>query len=308
MKKIFLLTITALAIVSCQKIRDDLLPASNTRMYCQSILTPDSLVKVFVGRTTSIGTSEGSCINDATVLLYKNDTICDTLLRIANGVYLSDSKPSIGNNYYLEILKETKLSASVIVPDTAKLIGATFEYPTGYDAKNQQTYGDLEITIQDEPDVDNYYELIIFTKFYNDITKSFSYRFYNSYSITILGQVLQNEGDHEYNPSTLFFSDQLFNGQKGNISFSVATGSTCTNNDCFSDLELNGYILIRSISKEYYLYRKMYARHAYNSNIHSEGINNILFMGEPIDMYSNVNGGLGVVAAYSSTIRKINGK
>jgi hypothetical protein len=116
---------------------------------------------------------------------------------------------------------------------------------------------------------------------------------------------VQNEGDWDYSPTTIFFSDKLFNGKKQQLAFSIASGYKILDGIWISPLEEDGYVLLRSISKEYYLYRKYYTRHAYNANIQSVGIQNLLFTGEPLDMYTNVLGGLGVVAAFSSTTSKI---
>lgn len=305
--------ILVIAITSCKKIRDDLLPVSNSKLYFQSILNPDSTIKVYVGRTTGILDKEPSYINDASVLLYENDVLLDTLTPEANGTYSSAVFPWVGDSYKIKVLKDgIILTGSTSVPDSTPLLEPKIEYPTGYDAPNQQFFGELTFTIDDDPTVENFYEVIIFTKTYSDLTNSYYYFYKNDpFYVLVPDAIVQNEGDWDYAPTSIFFSDKLFNGKKQEFAFSVAGGVSfdgVITEGMKIDLEDDGYVMLRSISREYYLYRKYYTRHAYNANIHSDGIRNLLFTGEPLDMYTNVDGGLGVVASFSSTTSKIKRK
>jgi hypothetical protein len=303
------LLIISILTISCNKVRDDLLPEGIPRIYCQSILTPDSAIRVYVGQTTNITHYEPNFIDDATVLLYSNSKFVDTLTNDGDGTYISAEHPVVGNLYTIEVIKTGILTGSCTVPDSTKIIEPKIEFPTGYDAVNEQYYGQLSFEIYDNPDVENFYEVLIFNRTQDELTNTFYYQYYNNPNYIILpDKVVQNEGDWDYSPTTLFFSDQLFNGKKQQVSFSIASGYGIINDVWTSNLEENGYVLLRSISKEYYKYRKIYTRHSFNSQIHSDGIRNLLFTGEPLDMYTNVEGGLGVVAAFSSTIKKIKRK
>ena len=312
MKKIFLFfLVLTITITSCKKIRDDLLPVGTTKLYCQSILNPDSSIRVYVGKTTDILNNEPAYIDDATVLLYENNIFIDTLSHESNGKYFSTIKPAIGEKYTIKVIKDCILSASTTVPDSTALIEPEIEFPTGYDAVNQEYYGNLTFTIDDNPSIENFYEVVIFYKSFYAPDNEYYYSYLNNpnYSIVVPDPIVKNEGDWDYFPATIFFSDKLFNGKKQAFSFSTVTTKRylpdgSSNSNALKD---DGYILLRSISKDYYLYRKYYTRHAYNSGIHQDAIQNMLFTGEPLDMYTNVSGGLGVVAALSSTISKIKG-
>lgn len=312
MKEISLLAVLILVLIasSCKKIRDDLLPESNSKLYCQSIINPDSAIRVYVGRTTGILSKDPSFINDATVVLYNNSILLDTLVNDNNGTYISNTFPSQDNSYNIKVIKDgIILKGSTTVPDSTPLYEPRLEFPTGYDAVNQQYFGELTFTINDDPVIENFYEVIIFTKTYSDLTNTYRYSYKNDPAYVLVpDKIVQNEGDWDYSPTTLFFSDKLFNGKKQQFAFSIAEGYGIVNGIWISPLVKDGYILLRSISKEYYLYRKYYTRHAYNASINSDGIQNLLFTGEPLDMYSNVDGGLGVVAAFSSTTSKIERK
>jgi hypothetical protein len=264
-----------------------------------------------VGRTTGILSKDPSFINDAIVLLYSNSVLLDTLTNENNGTYSSNILPAPGDSYKIVVIKDSeKLTGITTVPGSTLLYEPKIEFPTGYDAVNQQYFGNLTFTIDDEPGVDNFYELIIFTKTYSELTKTYNYFYLNDPNyILVPDKIVQNEGDWDYFPTSLFFSDKLFNGKKQQLAFSMAAGGySIVDGVWISDLEKYGYVLLRSISKEYYLYRKYYTRHSYNASINSDGIQNLLFTGEPLDMYSNVDGGLGVVAAFSSSTSKIERK
>ena len=303
--------IIASSTTSCKKTRDDLLPVGTSKLYCQSILNPDSAIRVYVGKTTDILDMEPSYIDDATVLLYENNIFIDTLSHENNGKYFSTIKPSIGEQYTIKVFEENILTAGTFVPDTTKLINPEIEFPTGYDAVNQEYYGNLTFKIDDNPLIENFYEVVIFYKDYSAYYNEYIYNYLNvpNYSIVVPDPVVKNEGDWDYFPTTIFFSDKLFNGKEQAFSFATVTGKTMLNDGhtISNGLKDKGYILLRSISKEYYLYRKYYTRHAYNSGIHDDEVQNLLFTGEPLDMYTNVTGGLGVVSAFSSTISKIQG-
>jgi hypothetical protein len=296
---------------SCKKIRDDLLPESKSKLYCQSIINTDSAIRVHVGRTTSILSKDPSYINDAIVVLYRNSILLDTLINENNGTYSSNILPAPGDSYKIEVIKDSeKLTGNATVPDSTPLYEPKMEFPTGYDAVNQQYFGELTFTIDDDPVVENFYEVIIYTKTYNDLTNTYRYSYKNDpFYVLVPDKIVQNEGDWDYSPTSIFFSDKLFNGKKQHLAFSITPGGYSHVDDVWiTDMEKDGYILLRSISKEYYMYRKYYTRHSYNANIHSDGIQNLLFTGEPLDMYTNITGGLGVVAAFSSTTSKIERK
>jgi hypothetical protein len=300
----FALILLIIITTSCKKIRDDLLPVGNSKTFFQSIINPDSVIRVYAGRTTGILNRETSFIDDATVLIYENDILFDTLSPETNGRY-----SSIGKQYTVKVIKDGMLTGSTIIPDSTKLSEPKIEFPTGYDAVNQQYFGELTFTIDDDPDIENFYEVIIFIKTFNNLTNSYYYFYENDLNYVLTpDKIVQNEGDWDYSPTTIFFSDKLFNGKKQQLAFSIAGGYITPDGIWISPLAEDGYILLRCISKEYYLYRKYYTRHAYNANIHSDGIQNLLFTGEPLDMYSNIDGGLGVVAAFSSTTSKIEKK
>jgi hypothetical protein len=62
------------------------------------------------------------------------------------------------------------------------------------------------------------------------------------------------------------------------------------------------YVVLRSVSRAYYQYRKSWTRHFYNQGTKGPGgdLNQLLFLGDPTRMYSNVNGGYGVMVGHAA--------
>lgn len=270
-----------------------MLPEGRRQMYFQSILNPDSSIRVFVGQTTGIQDDIQSPISDAIVLVFINNVFSDSLRNVEPGLYESDLKPSINDTIRIEVLSITKMTGETIIPAPVFISNPEYKYPTFYDAMNQEYHGTLTFSIND-PEIENYYEILIYTRDENIYSGEYRYYYYiDDYNIFKPDNIIQNEGDWDFLPTTLFFSDKLFNGKVNEFSFVIAG---------VGDI---GYISLRSISKEYYYYRKYYTRHAFNAQLHTDGIRNLLFAGEPLDMYTNIKGGLGVCAAYSSTTTKI---
>ena len=59
--------------------------------------------------------------------------------------------------------------------------------------------------------------------------------------------------------------------------------------------------LFKSCSLEYYQFRKSWTKHLYNqqTNASLDDPVQLLFLGDPVVLYSNVSGGYGVFAGYN---------
>jgi len=118
------------------------------------------------------------------------------------------------------------------------------------------------------------------------------------YENKITDPVLLNEGDIPYLPTTYFFSDELFNGQKYTLQINRDLG-----------YGIPQKIILRSVSRNYYLYRKYWTRHYYNQTTDESGLRGIIYKGEAQPMYNNIENGYGIFAGYVEnspyTLRKI---
>ncbi len=199
--------------------------------------------------------------------------LLDTLIK--NGVYTSEFYGGGVSHYSATLEKDgfSTLSAEDSIPAMVFIENAVCDYPTGY-VQDYGTYGTLKLTFTDPIATDDYYELI----------GSFSLEMIHYQPEILTEPVLKNEGDIDYLPTSLFFSDELFNGETYTLHISGAFP--------------NGKVYLRHTSKNYYLYRKYYTRHAYNQQFQGDFWTTI-FMGEPQTMFTNIENGYGIFAGYS---------
>jgi len=126
-----------------------------------------------------------------------------------------------------------------------------------------------EITFEDNPDEDNYYELV----------------FPNRGGIKISHPVFSIECDSH---ARILFSDKLFDGEPLTLTL-------------YSSYLDKGKL--RNVDKSYFEYFKSLEAHLDAQNILSAGDGglDLFFQPLPTELYSNVTGGLGVFASYSET-------
>jgi hypothetical protein len=235
---------------------------------------------------TKIPINQYSIITDSIHILLYEDThkILDT--KILSDTLATSIYPSWGSRYNLKVHIEgfDTILASDTVPMLVPIVDATIKQPISIDR-----YGDrisqASITFSDPPNERNYYELFFVNAQYDYDTK-------------ITDPVLLNEGDIPYMPTTYFFSDELFNGQKYTLLINRDLGYGITTK-----------VILRSVSRNYYLYRKYWTRHSFNQTTDESGFRGIIYKGETLPMFNNIVNGYGIFAGYVEnppyTLRKI---
>jgi hypothetical protein len=220
------------------------------------------------------------------LLLYENGN------KILDAKFLSDSLltsvfPNNNSSYLLKVFVSgyDTIYAQNTMPQQIRITDATIIQPISIDKYGSYT-SQTSITFSDPAGERNYYELFFKNAGYDDENK-------------ITDPVLLNEGDIGYFPSSYFFSDELFDGQEYTMTLN-------------RDLGQGGSpkVVLRSISREYYLYRKYWTRHSYNQIGFDREIGNLIYMGEPQAMFNNILNGYGIFAGYIEnepvTLRLIN--
>lgn len=276
--------------ISCSKEIPLTLEKASPTLVLNSLIIPDSIFKVQLSATTEI-TSDNNrkLISTAMIKLYENGTYIETLSNSGNATYLSSINPSPKKSYELAIsdIKYPSISSKESIPALPEVLKATFKNAGKVYHPYQQDYIDAaeaSIVFKDPASEKNYYEIAFLYS---------SHRlYYSPYSLFFDNPVIQNEGDAEYNPTSLYFSDELFNGQTFNFT---------TNLPFLNDTI---YVSFRNISYNYYKYRKTWTRHLQNQNSGISFFNDI-FKGEPIDMYSNISNGYGIFAGFSQSFKQL---
>jgi hypothetical protein len=103
--------------------------------------------------------------------------------------------------------------------------------------------------------------------------------------------IITSTGLLDYNPRTLIFTDKMFDGKHCSVKIYFATQS-------YSDYKLK--INFRSVSESYYKYKEKQFAYLFS-------LENDIFSGmsEPINLYSNITGGYGIFAGYTSDEKPI---
>ncbi|WP_159517733.1 DUF4249 family protein [Sunxiuqinia indica] len=169
------------------------------------------------------------------------------------------------------------MSAIDTVPANIKIEQATNKYPVYTDQYHVQ-FGKITVSFNDDPDRKNYHELVILDE---------NNRLVNTFHISSPVITVDNENDPNP-PGSLLFTDELFSGQTLTL-------------DIFSESS-NPTIVLKNVSRNYYEYRKSIISHLYNQNVERDDVYN-LFKGDPVELYSNVQNGLGIYAAYTQDIK-----
>ncbi|GAA4018457.1 hypothetical protein GCM10022408_35290 [Hymenobacter fastidiosus] len=226
------------------------------------------------------------------------------------GMYTSPNKPASGVAYTLRAEADgyPAASATDTVPAAVPIREGWHSYPTGTD-RNNELLGTIVVRFDDPADEVNYYEISAYQQQYGN-----QGRIYRSQDFVLDARgnaALAAEGDAEFSPGSLVFSDKLFNGQAFELRasfmpWSFSAGSGTVNGVPFGPrLSGEAFVSLRSVSRSYYQYRKSWTRHFYNQGTKGPGgdLNQLLFLGDPTRMYSNVKGGYGVVVGHAQTVR-----
>ncbi len=319
MKQTCFLVVLFFAVIfsSCYKQLEIEFPENEPLIAVSCLFTKDRSFIVNVNKTIGFNDSVSHKITNATCKLYANNQFIENLTHSSDGFYTSPSnyKPDYNTVYKIEISSEDLpvVSATNQLPTPVQIINLTKQDSVMFGEDGKYLH-QLDITIDDPAEINNYYEFTIIAYYKLDYSEVWwldstelaevdtSYR-----TRTRVPQsqdiVLKNEGLLDYYPRTFPFSDELFNGQTYtlNINYllpSSSAGWDDTEINLITDYQL--IVAVRSVSEDYYKYKKKLIIHQENQN--SDIWNGI---GEPVQMFSNIKNGYGIFAGYTTFIDTI---
>jgi len=285
-KKLYLVLILIIVLIACEKTVYIDIPDKGRKITINSLFNPDSLLKVSVSKSCYILDNDIQAIENATVEIYENANLINTLPYLNNGLYKSATqKPSSGDRYKIIVTVPgmgTAETESYIPPETNIIsIDTALVMRTDIDGYKYEQL-EFKVKFKDNPDKNNYYLLAL--------TQINIYTYDDYEGDTIITDTIQcNRYCESDDPSVvehlweegLLFNDNLFNGNT--YVFILSTGkyfeegaSICVN--------------LKSISEGYFKYLA-------TCNKHMEA-NWDPFM-EKISVYTNVEGGVGIFGGYS---------
>ncbi len=279
----------------------------------------DSVIQVQVTASRFFLTDEDSfhIVPNATVALYVNNSLQENLVYFDQGYYKSRYRPTEGDHLKLlvsstgyesvwsEATFPNKVSGfsidTTISKSDTKLIIESWGYGDAavhYDTvgTTYSTIHQFKIHFKDEPLEKNFYRLILKEIVIDNGYRTTSYQ--NNFDDIVFGEKNNNmDGiftESEYDNYSVF-SDDLIDGQAHTITVysSKPYNSYFLKTDT-STVEKQVYIDLQTISESYYLYIK---------SLKALQIADP-FMSEPVQIYTNVINGLGIVGARTNQQRQ----
>lgn len=299
--------------------------ATESLIVLNSFITPDSIIKARVSESQFFLNNDYlfKSVENAEVSIYFNGQLKETMQYSANGQYTSNAKPSIGDVVKLvvkvpekeDIWSETtiypkaniiKLDSIVTWTGAKPIIEQINSVENGVNKTDMVVVGKYRfrtiryiLTFEDAKSIQNYYRLVVGKTSDIDGKKYVNYDY--SLDDIVSGNTKDllpgiptiNELKNEYH----VFTDELINGKQYPLSFSIADTASIYLPEYQRALPRKTVdIDLQCTSKSLYLYLK---------TISDQKNSNQLFS-EPIQIFNNVNGGIGLLGSYTSNVIKVN--
>jgi len=295
-KVIFWFTVLVI-LASCYHIMDVEFPDTERKITVNSFIRPDTNIHVSVTYSKAPDDSKDYYIPDASVTLFWDDSSV-ALTYKDSGIYTTDIRPRLNKSYKIIVKKnDTTVMAETYIPDTGFVVAVEVKLETGYCPQEMQKYSDLNITIKDNPEQDNYYEIFIPQHAVWDTSNYFYVVNNNNIQFfSVDDSVLIAEG---YFPSTLsrrlIISDKYFDKNQITLHLHplLSCGKTVIYDTVITDALL--FLFVRSVSEDYYKYSKSYQ---WFINYMEGDVNAVNFISRPVNVYGNIEGGYGIFAGY----------
>ena len=262
------------------------LPEHQPVLVVNGFINPDSVSEVSISKSTGfLAESENQFVRNADVRLSENGTQVTTLVHIGEGVYRASSHhPSQGATYRLDVVADgfEPIRAEAVVP-TPIAIDSVSVRATNPEIPWSNEY-DLTIFFTDPPVEDNFYQVIMLERrqFPEQPGSQIAQEGFRSSDPVLLRQ--DDFGDQQWFYSDAYFDDALFDGE----SYGLELHYYVYSGDALRDL----WAALLTTTESYHYFRKTVDQQD-NSEENP--------FAEPVQIFSNVEKGLGVFAAYSAS-------
>ncbi len=294
---ILLYSVFLIGCTFCTKIIEIDGPSHEPVLVINSLFTDGQRIKVHLSKTASAFDYTTPVVEDGLIRLFCNEEEIDTLI-FSSGYYYSNITAEQGKKYSLvaSVPEMEGVSSEDIIPEKTLIESYVHRDSIMMDDNNHPIM-QLELGFTDKPGRD-FYELSIIAEYYVDI----DLRRQNVGFKYSTDPVLVSTGLLDYYSESIVFTDELFNGEQTSIkaNYWIQTGEM----PLVGGGPDYGYLLFvsfRSISESYYNYirKQIIYQYSLESNIFTG-------LPDPVHMYSNITGGYGIFAGYSSDNKTIN--
>jgi hypothetical protein len=316
-----LFVIFALGFFSCEKEIQFKGEVVEPKMVVNGFLSPDSTVMIHLSASRFFLSNEYDFrnINDAVVLLWKDGVIVEVLRSVGDGHYVGDYYPKVGDKLRIMAtapgFDDIDCETEIVPPPAIQAVdtlSTRFEVNDYWDGYGQEEvigyYGyegyDLTVRISDPPHVSNYYRLFLYIRNYYSDGNYYDEDVWFESDDLVFGSLSGDLFESEENRNDVF-SDELFDGSEYRLKLNYEHYFSVDNSSWYEEEYPNPKLIrrelnveLQGLSRSLYLYLK--SRSASENGDDLGG-----FFSEPVQIFSNVNGGIGVLGSYTRTIYKV---
>jgi hypothetical protein len=296
-KKEYILILLALLTFSCEKDLELEMQENGGRLVLYSFIAPDSLFQVHLSKSVSyISVDDFERVYNGSVTVYRNSNIVDDFIFPFDEAFTNRQSVEFvtGDTVMIEAADGfgQKIWGETVIPEAVSVNVSDTLVVTRTDYKNRdENVLNCKLAIPDPYGVDNYYQLIIV----EEICRLED------------GEMVCERNRVEYDKSDpVFFIQDKEESLIGGIDF-----GGCFSDDLFDgedySLEVNLPVEYASVPEKSGASRKIYfllLSHTrgfydyYRSRVVAEYGYNLPII-DPIRIYNNINGGLGLVSGYN---------
>jgi Domain of unknown function (DUF4249) len=299
---------------SCIKeidLKKDYLPP---KLAINSLFCPDSIFRIHVSSNAyadatvnnTFSQSLKTNVNDAVVKIFENNVQLELASFVGNGWYEILHYPSIGLNYSIKVTASgyDDVYAESKIPDKTQITKFTCKLLEGYDFDSGSRNSVVNIEFIDFPINKNFFEFSFFNLLNGGNQKR--YEQLTGVRLNTSDLSLKTDGDLSFEPQQYYCTDVLFDGELKKLELSNF-GDALADPFGGQEVSIPFFLHFLNVSNEYYNFRKSWTKHFYNQNtaLHGEDPITLLFLGDPVEMFTNVNGGFGIFAGYSQHIVEV---
>lgn len=310
---------------SCEKEIDFDGETTESQLVLNSFITPDSTIAANISESQFFLNNDYlfKAVENAEVSIYCNGILKETMQHSLNGKYISATKPEVGDIVKLvvkvpekdEITGGTtvypkanvvKLDSIVIWTGAKPIIETVNTVDNGLPKTETIVVGKYRfrtiryiLTFEDAANMKNYYRLVV------SQTSTFNGKKKVNYDYTLDDIVSGNTKDllpgipaiNESKNQFHVFTDELINGKTYPLSFIIRDTATIYLPEYQRPLPKKTVeIDLQSVCNNFYLFLKTRSDQQTANQLFSE----------PIQIYNNVTGGIGLVGSYTSNVLKVN--
>ena len=285
---IFALSAIAFGQMACEKEADIKLPPYQPKIVINSIFNPDSTWEVQIDRSRGV-LEEGTdfSIDDALVEIYKGESRIATLnhtRRDGRSFYKSVGEmPESTVEYTLRVSKEglPTIVAKSKIPEKPAL--AEDLALSDVEINGNRFSANIELDLAEATTNNKFFHLVLYRAKLRAYGNGYTVEGYEAqpFSIHNIGS-----GTSENGQGVIFSDENLKGGSTIELSISAPYDAAKLVDDHF-------LVELRAVNKDYYRYHETVNEQFFGPT------NNL------VEIYSNVEGGLGIFAGYNATSRKV---